>query len=70
MAETIKHPTVLDSEQQYLGDVYAKALLGASEKAGNTDQRTPARPHGQWPGDHPPQRQEHRHIAAGHSHEM
>jgi len=38
MAETIKHPTVLDSEQQHLGDVYAKALLGASEKAGNTDQ--------------------------------
>lgn len=39
MAETIKQPTtVLDSEQQYLGDVYAKALLGASEKAGNTDQ--------------------------------
>jgi F-type H+-transporting ATPase subunit delta len=38
MAETIKHPTVLDSVQQHLGDVYAKALLGASEKAGNTDQ--------------------------------
>ncbi len=38
MAETIKHLTVLDSVQQHLGDVYAKALLGASENAGNTDQ--------------------------------
>jgi F-type H+-transporting ATPase subunit delta len=31
------HPTVFDTDKQYLGAVYANALLGASEKAGNTD---------------------------------
>lgn len=31
-----KHDTVFDTGQQYLGSVYAKALLGASEKAGET----------------------------------
>jgi len=35
MAE-VKQPTVFDSEQKHLGDVYAKALLGATEIAGNT----------------------------------
>jgi F-type H+-transporting ATPase subunit delta len=30
--------TVFDTGQQYLGSVYAKALLGASEKAGNTEE--------------------------------
>lgn len=38
MAETVQHPTVLDSTQQYLGKVYAKALLGAAENAGNVEQ--------------------------------
>jgi len=37
MAE-VKQPTVFDSEQKHLGDVYAKALLGATEIAGNTKQ--------------------------------
>lgn len=37
MAE-VKQPTVFDSEQKHLGDVYAKALLGATESAGNTGQ--------------------------------
>lgn len=36
MAET-KHDTVFDTGQQYLGSVYAKALLGASETAGETE---------------------------------
>lgn len=36
MAET-KHDTVFDTGQQYLGSVYAKALLSASEKAGDTE---------------------------------
>ncbi len=36
MAET-KHDTVFDTGQQYLGSVYAKALIAASEKAGETD---------------------------------
>lgn len=31
-----KHDTVFDTGQQYLGSVYAKALLAASEKAGET----------------------------------
>lgn len=35
MAAT-KHDTVFDTGQQYLGSVYAKALLAASEKAGET----------------------------------
>jgi len=30
----VQHPTVFDSEQQHVGTTYAKALLGASEKAG------------------------------------
>ena len=32
-----EHKTVFDTGRQYLGGVYAKALLGATEKAGNTD---------------------------------
>ncbi len=36
MAET-KHDTVFDTGQQYLGSVYAKALLASSENAGETD---------------------------------
>jgi len=36
MAET-KHDTVFDTGQQYLGSVYAKALLAASENAGETE---------------------------------
>lgn len=35
--EQIRHTTVLDPNLRYLGTVYAKALLGASEKAGNTE---------------------------------
>ena len=31
------HTTVLDTGLLYLGTVYAKALLGATEKSGNTD---------------------------------
>ncbi len=38
MAETVRHSTVLDSEQQLLGKVYAKALLGAAGKAGIIEQ--------------------------------
>ena len=30
----IHHPTVFDSDQERLGTIYAKALLGATEKAG------------------------------------
>jgi F-type H+-transporting ATPase subunit delta len=33
-----RQSTVLDPGLQHLGTVYAKALLGATEKAGNTDQ--------------------------------
>ena len=36
--EEVKQPTVFDSEQKHLGDVYAKSLLGATESAGNTEQ--------------------------------
>jgi F-type H+-transporting ATPase subunit delta len=36
MAET-KHDTVFDTGQQYLASVYAKALLAASENAGETE---------------------------------
>src|SRR5687768_10602799 len=36
--EEVRQPTVLDTGLQHLGTVYAKALLAASEKAGNTDQ--------------------------------
>ncbi len=37
MDET-KQPTVFDSDQQQLGDVYAKALLAFSKSSGNVDQ--------------------------------
>ena len=36
MAET-RQDTVFDTTQQHLGSVYAKALLGAAENAGNTE---------------------------------
>jgi F-type H+-transporting ATPase subunit delta len=36
MAEA-KHATVLDPTQQQIGKVYAEALLGAAEKAGNVE---------------------------------
>lgn len=35
--ETTRQSSVLDSGLQYLGTVYAKALLGATEKTGTTD---------------------------------
>jgi F-type H+-transporting ATPase subunit delta len=35
--EEARQFTVLDPNLQYLGTVYAKALLGATEKAGNTE---------------------------------
>lgn len=38
MAEHGEHATVFDSGQQYIGKVYAKALLGATESAGNSQQ--------------------------------
>jgi F-type H+-transporting ATPase subunit delta len=38
MAEAARHSTVLDSAQQHLGKVYAKALLGAADKAGVVEQ--------------------------------
>lgn len=38
MAETVEHATVLDSAQQYLGKVYAKALIGAAENSGVVEQ--------------------------------
>jgi F-type H+-transporting ATPase subunit delta len=38
MAETLEHATVLDSAQQYLGKVYAKALIGAAENSGVVEQ--------------------------------
>ena len=34
-----KQPTVFDSDQQQLGDVYARALLAFAADAGNVDQR-------------------------------
>lgn len=37
MDET-KQPTVFDSDQQQLGDIYAKALLGFGAASGNLDQ--------------------------------
>src|SRR5262245_31655452 len=37
MAKSTRHDT-LDAGRQHLGSVYAKALLGAAEKAGQTDQ--------------------------------
>lgn len=33
----VSHPTVFDAVHQHLGTVYAKALLGSSIKAGNTE---------------------------------
>ena len=33
-----KQPTVFDSDQQQLGDVYARALLAFAADAGNVDQ--------------------------------
>ena len=33
----VRHATVLDTGQQHLGTVYAKALLGATENAGNSE---------------------------------
>ena len=38
MAASHEHSTVFDSAQQHLGTVYAKALLGAAQQAGHTDQ--------------------------------
>jgi len=32
-----RHPTVLDTGLQHLGTIYAKALLAATERTGNTD---------------------------------
>lgn len=37
MAETNAKPESFDTDQQYLGTVYAKALLGAADKAGTTE---------------------------------
>ena len=36
MAQTVKFDTVFDVGRDQVGGVYAKALLAASEKAGNT----------------------------------
>ena len=33
----VQHATVFDTDQQQLGDVYAKALLGFAQTAGNVD---------------------------------
>lgn len=38
MTDSSKQPTVFDTDQQQLGDVYAKALLGAGAKSGSVDQ--------------------------------
>jgi len=35
--DEIRHETVFDTNQQHLGAVYAKALLGATEKAGQSE---------------------------------
>lgn len=35
--DEVRHVTVLDATQQHLGKVYAQALLGAAEKAGNVE---------------------------------
>lgn len=37
MTDSSKQPTVFDTDQQQLGDVYAKALLGAGAKSGSAD---------------------------------
>lgn len=38
MAESAEHSTVFDTGRQHLGKVYAKALIGAAENAGITEQ--------------------------------
>lgn len=38
MTEAVEHSTVLDTGQQHIGQVYAKALLGAAQKAGVAEQ--------------------------------
>jgi F-type H+/Na+-transporting ATPase subunit alpha len=38
MTDQAQHATVFDSDYQHLGGVYAKALLGATEKQGSTDE--------------------------------
>lgn len=38
MVDTSKQQTVFDTDQQLLGDVYAKALMGFGVEAGNVDQ--------------------------------
>lgn len=38
MTESSKQTTVFDTDQQQLGDVYAKALLGAGVNSGSADQ--------------------------------
>lgn len=38
MTEQPQHPTVFDSDTQHLGGVYAKALLGVTEKQGISDE--------------------------------
>ncbi|MFV1965271.1 MAG: ATP synthase F1 subunit delta [Pirellulaceae bacterium] len=35
--DEIRHKTVFDTDQQHLGTVYAKALLGATEKTGDSE---------------------------------
>ena len=37
MTDSSQQPTVFDTDQQQLGDVYAKALLGAGAKSGSAD---------------------------------
>lgn len=37
MEEAVKHQTVFDTDQQQLGDVYAKALLEFGKESGNLD---------------------------------
>jgi len=37
MEENTKHQTVFDTDQQQLGDVYAKAFLGFAQSSGNVD---------------------------------
>ena len=38
MDKSPKHETVFDTDQQQLGDVYAKAFVGFAQQAGNLDQ--------------------------------
>lgn len=38
MTEHVQHPTVFDTDTQYLGSTYAKALLAVTEKRGVTDE--------------------------------